>query len=87
MLPADSGPETVEFDHELRRALFQRAAQQVRAEVRPATWQAFWETAVVGASAADAARKLGMEVVAIRVAKCRVLARLRAAVNELEKAP
>jgi RNA polymerase sigma factor (sigma-70 family) len=87
MLPADSGPETVEFDQELRRALFQQAAQQVRAEVRPATWQAFWETAVVGASAADAARKLGMEVVAIRVAKCRVLARLRAAVNELEKAP
>jgi RNA polymerase sigma factor (sigma-70 family) len=86
MLPADSGPETVEFDHELRRALFQRAAQQVRADVRPATWQAFWETAVVGASAADAARKLGMEVVAIRVAKCRVLARLRAAVTELEKA-
>jgi RNA polymerase sigma factor (sigma-70 family) len=87
MLPADSGPETVEFDHELRRALFQRAAQQVRAEVRPATWQAFWETAVVGTSPADAARKLGMEVGAIRVAKCRVLARLRAAVNELEKAP
>ncbi len=87
MLPADSGPETVEFDHELRRAMFQQAAQQVRAEVRPATWQAFWETAVVGTSPADAAQKLGMEVVAIRVAKCRVLARLRAAVTDLEKAP
>jgi RNA polymerase sigma factor (sigma-70 family) len=87
MLPADSGPETVEFDQELRRALFQQAAQQVRAEVRPATWQAFWETAVVGTSPADAARKLGMEVVAVRVAKCRVLARLRAAVTNLEKAP
>src|SRR5580693_894801 len=44
MLPADSGPETVEFDQELRRALFQRAAEQVRVEVQPATWQAFWET-------------------------------------------
>jgi RNA polymerase sigma factor (sigma-70 family) len=87
MLPADSEPETLEFDHELRRALFQQAAQQVRAEVRPATWQAFWETAVVGTSPADAARKLEMEVGAIRVAKCRVLARLRAAVTELEKAP
>jgi len=87
MLPADSEPETVEFDHELRRALFQQAAQQVRTEVKPATWEAFWETAVVGTSAADAARKLGMEVGAIRVAKCRVLARLRVAVTELEKAP
>ena len=87
MLPADSGPETVEFDKELRRALFQRAAQQVRGEVQPATWQAFWETAVVGTSPVDAAKKLGVEVGAIRVAKCRVLARLRAAVNELEKNP
>jgi RNA polymerase sigma factor (sigma-70 family) len=87
MLPADAGPETVEFDRELRRALFQRAAQQVRGDVQPATWQAFWETAVVGTSPMDASKKLGMEVGAIRVAKCRVLARLQAAVNELEKAP
>jgi RNA polymerase sigma factor (sigma-70 family) len=86
MLPADAGPETAEFDQEFRRALFQRAAEQVRAEVQPATWQAFWETGVVGTSPADAAKKLGMRVGAIRVAKCRVLARLQAAVNEMEKA-
>jgi RNA polymerase sigma-70 factor (ECF subfamily) len=86
MLPADSGPETVEFDKELRRALFQRAAQRVRGQVQPATWQAFWETAVFGTSPADAAKKLGMQVGAVRVAKCRVLARLQTAVNELEKA-
>ena len=87
MLPADAGPETVEFDQELRRALFQRAAEQVRGEVQPATWQAFWETAVLEASPVDAAKKLGMAVGAIRVAKCRVLARLQAAVNEMEKTP
>ena len=85
MLPADAGPETVEFDEELRRALFQRAAEQVKQEVQPATWQAFWETAVIGTSVADAAKKLQMEVGAVRVAKCRVLARLRAAISELEK--
>ena len=84
-LPADSGPESVEFEKELRRALFQRAAEQVREEVQPATWQAFWETGVIGTSSADAAKKLGMGVGAIRVAKCRVLARLQAAVNEMEK--
>ena len=83
-LPADSGPETAEFDKELRRALFQRAAEQVRREVQAVTWQAFWETAIVGTSAGDAANKLGMKVGAIRVAKCRVLARLRATINELE---
>jgi RNA polymerase sigma factor (sigma-70 family) len=85
MLPADSGPETLEFDQELRRTLFHRAAEQVRGDVQPATWQAFWETGVVGTSLADTAKKLGMSVGAIRVAKCRVLARLQAAVNEMEK--
>lgn len=84
-LPADAGPETVEFDQALRRALFQRAAEKVRGGVQPATWQAFWETGVVGTSPESAARKLGMSVGAIRVAKCRVLARLRAAVKEIEE--
>lgn len=84
-LPDVSGPETVEFDQELRRAVFQRAAEQVRAEVQPATWQAFWETALVGNAPAAAAQKLGMTVGAVRVAKCRVLARLQAAVKEMEK--
>jgi RNA polymerase sigma-70 factor (ECF subfamily) len=85
-LPAAAEPETMEFDREFRRAVFQQAAEQVRAEVQPATWQAFWETSVVGASPAEAAQKLGMRVGAVRVAKCRVLARLRTAVQEIEKA-
>ncbi|HVA45895.1 MAG TPA: sigma-70 family RNA polymerase sigma factor [Pirellulales bacterium] len=85
MLPAAEEPASAEFDYELRRAMFQRAAEQVRAEVRPATWAAFWETSIAGKSPADAAGKLGMTLGAIRVAKCRVLARLRAKVNELEE--
>jgi RNA polymerase sigma-70 factor (ECF subfamily) len=85
-LPAAAEPETMEFDREFRRAVFQQASEQVRAEVQPATWQAFWETSVVGASPAEAAQKLGMRVGAVRVAKCRVLARLRTAVQEIEKA-
>jgi RNA polymerase sigma-70 factor (ECF subfamily) len=86
MLPAAEGPQSAEFDQELRRAVFQRAAEQVRGEVQPATWQAFWETAVVGTSPAETAKKLSMTVGALRVAKCRVLARLQAAVNEMERA-
>lgn len=86
MLPAPDNPDTVEFDRELRRAVFHRAAEQVRREVHGETWQAFWETAIAETSPADAARKLGMTVGAVRVAKCRVLARLRAAVTEQDKA-
>ena len=85
--PAESGPESAEFDRELRRAVFRRAAEQVRQEVHPATWQAFWETAVLGTSPADAAKKLGMQAGAVRVAKCRVLVRLRAAIDSLDNEP
>jgi RNA polymerase sigma-70 factor (ECF subfamily) len=84
MLPDESEPETIEFDLELRRATFHRAAERVQGELRPATWQAFWETAVSGTSIADAAKKLEMTVGAVRVAKCRVLARLQTVVKELE---
>jgi RNA polymerase sigma factor (sigma-70 family) len=84
ILPAADVPDTVEFDRELRRALFHRAAEQVQGEVHQETWQAFWETAVAQTSPADTARKLGMTVGAVRVAKCRVMARLRA-VAEQEK--
>jgi RNA polymerase sigma factor (sigma-70 family) len=83
-LPNKTDAESVEFDSELRRALFRRAAEQVRAEVHPATWRAFWETAVVGSSTAEAAVKLALSPGAIRVAKCRVLVRLKAAISELE---
>jgi RNA polymerase sigma factor (sigma-70 family) len=84
MLPA-AEPATVEFDRELRRALFRRAGERVRSEVQPATWLAFWETSVVGLSPAEAGAKLGVTVGTVRVAKCRVLARLRAAVAEMER--
>jgi len=83
LIPAD-GPESTQFDKEFHRTVFQRAAEKVRSEFHSETWQAFWETGVLGISPADTAKKLGMSVGAVRVAKCRVLARLRSAVTELE---
>jgi RNA polymerase sigma-70 factor (ECF subfamily) len=79
-LPAADDPDTIEFDRELRRAEFHRAAEQVQGEVRPTTWRAFWETSINGVSAEETGRKLGMTPGAVRVANCRVLARMRAAV-------
>lgn len=83
--PAIDGPETDEFDQEVRRALFQLASEQVRGEVRPQAWQAFWEVAVSGTSVAESASRLGMTIGAVRVAKCRILARIRVVVAEKEK--
>jgi RNA polymerase sigma factor (sigma-70 family) len=84
--PTADGPETDEFDWELRRALFQRASERVRAEVRPQTWQAFWDVGVTGATVAETASRLGMTTGAVRVAKCRIIARLSEIVGEMEKA-
>lgn len=83
-VPAADGPESDEFDQALRRAVFHQAAERARGEVHDATWRAFWETGVVGTPPAEAAVKLGMTPGAVRVAKYRVLARIRAHVLRLE---
>jgi RNA polymerase sigma factor (sigma-70 family) len=77
-------PETIEFDQEFRCVSLQRAVERVRSEVQPSTWQAFLETTALGTSSAEAAKKLGISVGAVRVAKCRVLARLKVVATELE---
>ena len=73
-----------EFDAELRRSTFQRASENVRQEQSLKTWQAFWSTAIDGNAPAVVAQELGMSIGAVRVAKCRVLARLKEVVFTLE---
>ncbi len=58
-------------------ALLSRALDQIRPDVEEQTWVAFWNTAVLGHSAAEAAEELGMTSMAVRQAKSRVLRRLR----------
>jgi RNA polymerase sigma factor (sigma-70 family) len=69
-----------EHDDERRWAFF-CAAARVEQEVQPATWRAFWLTAVEGRAAADAARELDMTVGNVYSAKCRVLNRIRRCVG------
>jgi DNA-directed RNA polymerase specialized sigma24 family protein len=59
--------------------------QNVEAEFQPATWKAFWMTAVEGKSAKEASESLGMSSGAIYVAKSRVLARLREEIEVLSR--
>lgn len=58
-------------------ALMRRALELIRCEFEPRTWQAFWLTSVEGRSTNDVAAELGMSPGAVRVAKSRVLHRLR----------
>jgi RNA polymerase sigma-70 factor (ECF subfamily) len=57
--------------------LLRQALELVRPEFEDRTWEAFWQTAVEGRDAADAGGMLDMTAAAVRVAKARVLRRLR----------
>jgi RNA polymerase sigma-70 factor (ECF subfamily) len=63
--------------------LYQRALEFVKSEFADNSWRAFWRTAVDGESAADIAAELGMSVPAVRMAKSRVLHRLRQEIGDL----
>jgi RNA polymerase sigma-70 factor (ECF subfamily) len=63
--------------------VLQRAMERVRPEVHEQTWSAFWNVVVEGRAATDVAGELGMSAGAVRVAKSRVLQRLRAELGEL----
>jgi RNA polymerase sigma-70 factor (ECF subfamily) len=85
-VPDPAGEDSTVFEAEYRRRTFEWAAEQVRDEFRPATWQAFWRTAVGGEETAAVAKNLGMSVGAVYVARSRVLARIRSKVEEIEGA-
>ena len=75
---------SAEIEQECRRQLFVRAAAQVRAHVRDTTWQAFWSTSIDGQAVEHVANRLGLTVGAVYIARSRVLARLREAVQSFE---
>ena len=70
------------WDAEYERCRLDWAAQRVCAQVEPATWQAFWQTAVEGQPAEAVAQALQMSVGAVYIAKSRVIARLRKEIAE-----
>ncbi|MFO0811406.1 MAG: sigma-70 family RNA polymerase sigma factor [Gemmataceae bacterium] len=79
----DGDPAAV-WDRECERQLFAWAAERVRARVRPATWLAFWRTAVEGEPGQAVAAELGLTVAAVYLAKSRVMAALRDEVRAVE---
>jgi RNA polymerase sigma-70 factor (ECF subfamily) len=62
---------------DLIRELYSRAVQLIRDSFEEQTWRAFWRVVVDGCSAQEVAQELGMRPGTVRVAKSRVLKRLR----------
>jgi RNA polymerase sigma factor (sigma-70 family) len=81
--PARDPSATALFDHEYKRQIFQSAAGEVKSEFTPATWQAFWQTAVEDRAPAEVAALLGLSVGSVYVARSRVLARIRRRVERM----
>ena len=63
-------------------AFLRRALDVVRPEFEERTWQAFWRTVLDGQPPVEVAAEIGMSAGAVRVAKCRVLKRLRDMLGE-----
>lgn len=86
-IPVPVGEETLELRREYRREVFQWAAREIEGEFQADTWQAFWLTAVQGATIEAAAAQLGKGVGSVYAARSRVMKRLREKVAEWEGEP
>ena len=76
-IPAAEVPPDAVWDEEFVRCRFAWAAKVVRGQVQPATWEAFWKTAIEGRTGQEVAQALGISVAAVYLAKSRVMARLK----------
>ena len=81
-LPARKDDQTAWWDQEYERRVFAWAAEQVRGAFQESTWQAFWQTAVEGRTGPEVARRLGLTVAAVYLAKGRVMDRLKQVIRE-----
>jgi len=83
-LPADRPPDEENAAEEgAERGLLSRALDLIRGEFEDRSWQAFWQTAVEDRAAREVAMRLAMTPGAVRVAKSRVLRRLREELGDL----
>jgi RNA polymerase sigma-70 factor (ECF subfamily) len=76
-LPAPPEPGSAVRDDDWDEQFFLRVLEEVRGEFEGRTWQAFLRTAVEGRPPKEVGPELGMSPGAVRVAKSRVLRRLR----------
>lgn len=72
------------WQQEYEHRLFISGSKQVRPMIQASTWLAFWNTAVDGESPASVAIRLNMTPAAVRLAKARVIHRIKQEIKLLE---
>ena len=82
--PVVEAPEP-DWDAEWQERVYAWACEQVRRDVSPATWEAFWRTAIDGQPGKRVAADLGLSVAAVYRARSRVLARLKELIRSAQE--
>lgn len=80
--PATEDGSSEEFLKESRREAFRWAAEEIRNEFSPVTWNLFWQTAIVGQPAEEVAAQYRRTPGAVYMARFRVMKRLKEKVCE-----
>ena len=78
----DPASENQQTQSEIQHAILSQALANVRPCFVEQTWKAFWMVVIDGRETNDVAKDLSMRPGTVRVAKCRVLKRLRQELGE-----
>ncbi|MEZ6088004.1 MAG: sigma-70 family RNA polymerase sigma factor [Pirellulaceae bacterium] len=76
---------STQWDIEVRRERLRMACDKLRDQFSEGTWRSFWLTAIENQSIAEAAKKIGRSEGSVRVARCRVMARLKMEVQRNDR--
>ncbi|KAA5542696.1 sigma-70 family RNA polymerase sigma factor [Roseiconus nitratireducens] len=79
-IAADVATATL-WDAEVKREQLRLACDRIRDQFSEGTWQSFWLTAIKQQSIAEVAQQLGRSEGSVRVARCRVMAKLKTEVR------
>lgn len=74
-----------EWEAEYRRQIFARACEKVSESADAESWNTFWRTAVLGENCEEVAAELGIAIGTLYVRRSRMLARVKDAVQEVER--
>jgi RNA polymerase sigma-70 factor (ECF subfamily) len=80
---SDANNDAPVSEDEDERWRFYCAAAEIQKSVNPQHWIAFWRTAIEGKPAELVAQELDMKVGSVYSAKCRVLAKLKSAIEDV----
>ncbi|MCC9599552.1 sigma-70 family RNA polymerase sigma factor [Stieleria sp. JC731] len=80
----DPNEQTRVLDLQYRRQIFRVAADEVRQEVRPEMWEAFYLSAIEQRSAREISERLGCSEGSVYTSRSRVIRRLKTKVQELD---